>query len=111
MIVTKDNPFGQVVSISGMNMIVEINKDLLQRNLEQHIRVQQSITKLFVGTVGDIFLIGDPNTSDYIHYGIFEEVKLVSEFEEAHVNQHTPVNTQSNHKAVAIVKVIGYQDK
>lgn len=111
MIDTKDNPFGQVVSISGMNMIVEINKDLLQRNLEQHIRVQQSIIKLFVGTVGDIFLIGDPNTSDYIHYGIFEEVKLVSEFEEAHVAQHTPANTQSNHKAVAIVKVIGYQDK
>ena len=46
MIDTKDNPFGQVVSISGMNMIVEINKDLLQRNLEQHIRVQQSIIKL-----------------------------------------------------------------
>ncbi|MCR8868350.1 ATP-binding protein [Peribacillus frigoritolerans] len=110
MIVTQENPFGQVVSISGMNMVIEINKSLLQRSLEQKITIGQEVVKLFVGTVGDIFLIGDP-TSNNFHYGIFEEVKLVSEFEEVQSIQPIPVNTRNNYKAVAIAKVIGYQDK
>lgn len=85
VIVSKDNPFGQVISISGMNMVIEINKELLQRNLEQQLTYNQEIVKLFVGTVGDIFLIGDP-TSYNIHFGIFEEVKLVSEYEDSQGN-------------------------
>lgn len=110
MIVSKENPFGQVISISGMNIIIEIDKDLLQRNLEQQIIIGGEILKLFVGTVGDIFLIGDP-LSNHIHFGIFEEVKLVSEYEEA---QSLDVSTRTNrdkYKAIAIAKVVGYQDK
>ncbi|MED4400057.1 ATP-binding protein [Metabacillus fastidiosus] len=110
MIVSKDRPFGQVISISGMNMIIEINKDLLQRNLEQQITYNQEVIKLFVGTVGDIFLIGDP-ASNNVHYGIFEEVKLVSEYEEIYNNQPNTVVSTDKYKAIAIAKVIGYQDK
>lgn len=110
MIVTKENPFGQIVSISGTNIVIEINKDILQRNLEQQIVVgSDEIIKLFVGTVGDIFLIGNPSSSNQVHYGIFEEIKLVTEYEE--INSELPVLTNNqNSKAVAVGKVIGYQE-
>lgn len=110
MIVSKENPFGQVVSISGMNIVIEINKELLQRNLEQQITFNKEVVKLFVGTVGDIFLIGDPKSNN-IHFGIFEEVKLVSEYEEVQGSQLSTFSNRDKYKAVAIAKVIGYQDK
>ncbi|UNL85726.1 ATP-binding protein [Priestia koreensis] len=110
MIVSKENPFGQVVSISGINIVIEINKELLQKNLEQQITFNRGVLKLYVGTVGDIFLIGDPTSNDF-HFGIFEEVKLVSEYEEAQSNQASLLSNRDKYKAVAIAKVIGYQDK
>ncbi|MGG3801597.1 ATP-binding protein [Metabacillus fastidiosus] len=110
MIVSNENPFGQVVSISGMNIVIEINKELLQRNLEQQFTFNREIVKLYVGTVGDIFLIGDPSSNNF-HFGIFEEVKLVSEYEEAQGNQPSTFSNRDKYKAVAIAKVIGYQDK
>ncbi|WP_285398459.1 ATP-binding protein [Lysinibacillus sp. fls2-241-R2A-57] len=113
MIASKDNPFGQVISVSGMNLIIELNKDLLQRNLEQQFTNNGEILKMFVGIVGDIFLIGDLESNN-VHYGIFEEVKLVSTFEEI-LNPINGMQEQSSNndknKAVAIAKIIGYQDK
>lgn len=110
MIVSKDNPFGQVVSISGNKILIEIDKKLLERNLEQNMVVGTGVIKLYIGMVGDIFLIGDPNTSNHIHYGIFEEIKLISELEDIENVQSLVVNNKSNNKAVAIARVIGYQD-
>lgn len=113
MIFSKDNSFGQVISISGMNLIIELRKDLLQRNLEQQITFNDEVIKMHVGIVGDIFLIGDLESNN-IHYGIFEEVKLVSSYEDisgdiSGIQERSIVNEKN--KAVAIAKIIGYQDK
>ncbi|MEG7865876.1 hypothetical protein AAHB46_25405 [Bacillus paranthracis] len=52
----QEEHFGQVVSISGMDIIVEMKQELLKSNLEQRIVGDgQTVLKLFVGTVGDIF--------------------------------------------------------
>lgn len=113
MISSENNPFGQVISISGMNLIIELNKELLQRNLEQQIIVDEEVIKMHVGIVGDIFLIGDL-ASNNIHYGIFEEVKLVTSYEDltSNVEQFKePSITNEKNKAIAIAKIIGYQDK
>jgi len=113
MIASKGNEFGQVISVSGMNLIIELNKDLLQKNLEQRFTYNREVIKMFVGIVGDIFLIGDLESNN-IHYGIFEEVKLVSTFEEMlnpiNVMQEQTSKNDKN-KAIAIAKIIGYQDK
>ncbi|MDF9495180.1 ATP-binding protein [Bacillus cereus] len=109
MISAVDKPFGQVVSISGMNIIIEIEKQLLESKLEQEIVVGGDVKKLFVGTVGDIFLIGEPSQSNLMHYAIFEEVRLISEFE----GQQSVIELEGpskNNKAVAVAKIIGYQD-
>ncbi|MGN7238662.1 ATP-binding protein [Priestia megaterium] len=110
MIATKDIPFGQIVSISGTKILIEINKGLLDRNLEQQTIVGNSTVKLYVGVVGDIFLIGDPNISNHVHYGIFEEVKLVSELDDKEDSNLAVLNSKSSNKAVAIARVIGYQE-
>lgn len=113
MISTKGNPFGQVISISGMNLIIELNKELLQRNLEQQIIVGEEVNKMHVGIVGDIFLIGDLDSNN-IHFGIFEEVKLVTSYENptstgGQIEEPSVINERN--KAIAIAKIIGYQDK
>ncbi|WP_338749489.1 ATP-binding protein [Bacillus sp. FJAT-52991] len=113
LISAKDDHFGQVVSISGMNLIIELNKDLLQRNLEQQIIIDGKVVKMHVGIVGDIFLIGDLDSNN-IHFGIFEEVKLVTSYEDVANNQNQFTNqsvSNDKNKAVAIAKIIGYQDK
>ena len=55
------------------------------------------------------FLIGDPAT-DAFHYAIFEEVKLVSEVEDQE-KTGAPYIISSKTKAIAIAKIIGYQDQ
>lgn len=112
LIGAKENPFGQVISISGMNLIIELNKDLLERNLEQQIIVDKKIIKMNVGIVGDIFLIGDLDSNN-IHFGIFEEVKLVTSYEElpsilGQIQESSVANEKN--KAIAIAKIIGYHD-
>lgn len=107
-ILMSEAPFGRITSITGMSISIDIEGELLDRNLEQSKFVPYANTDdgdlltLPIGMVGDIFLIGGPSTSDTIHYGIFEEVKLVS-----------PSETHSTEKpkAVAIAKIIGYQDR
>ncbi|MGG0825155.1 ATP-binding protein [Paenibacillus turicensis] len=96
---TINNPFGKIISVSGMDITIEVDDKLRLNNLEQEIVLSDETVSLYVGTVGDIFVIGGPSTSDSIHYGIFEEVRLVSESEKNHET-----------KAVIIAKVIGYQD-
>jgi DNA helicase HerA-like ATPase len=98
-LMTINHPFGKVVSVSGMDIIIEVDDELRLNNLEQDIVNSGKTINLYVGTVGDIFVLGGPSTSDSIHYGIFEEVRLVSESEKS-----------STTKAVIIAKVIGYQD-
>jgi DNA helicase HerA-like ATPase len=108
-ILMKDQPFGQIVSITGMSVTIEIYQQILGNNLEQEkvVEVGKNI-KLNVGTVGDIFLIGGPSTNNIIHFGIFEEIKLVSSFEQdLHQFQGS---TEPKNKAIAVAKVIGYQD-
>ena len=107
----QEEHFGQVVSISGMDIIVEMKQELLKSNLEQRIVGDgQTVLKLFVGTVGDIFLIGDPAT-DAFHYAIFEEVKLVSEVEDQEKTGAPYIISSKKQKAIAIAKIIGYQDQ
>ena len=98
-LMTVNHPFGKVISVSGMEIIIEIDRNLKISNLEQQIIISGKPKSLYVGTVGDIFVIGGPSTSDSIHYGIFEAVKLISESEK---------NTSS--KAIVVAKVIGYQN-
>ncbi|PJN56366.1 hypothetical protein PAEVO_30890 [Paenibacillus sp. GM2FR] len=108
-ILMKEHPFGQITSITGMSVTIEIYQSVLTDNLEQEkvIEIGENI-KLNVGTVGDIFLLGGPSTHQVMHFGIFEEIKLVSTFEQdPHNNQ---INVEFKNKAIAIAKVIGYQD-
>lgn len=96
---TINNPFGKVISVSGMEIIIEVDNKLKISNLEQELVIDGEHKNLYVGTVGDIFVIGGPSTSDSIHFGIFEEVKLVSESEKLPTS-----------KAIVSAKVIGYQN-
>lgn len=98
-----DKPFGQVTSISGLSISIEIDNQLLENNLEIEVVSGDSPKKNYAGTVGDIFLIGGTSTHDTIHYGLFEEVKLVST-----INAD---GTPGKRKAIIIAKVIGYQNK
>lgn len=93
-------PFGKIISISGIELMITINEDIYKNKLEQKITIGNDVVKLYVGTVGDIFLIGDPELKDIVHYAIFEEVKLV-----------TDINDENKNKAIIVAKVIGYQDK
>lgn len=93
-------PFGRIVSISGIEIMITIDEDIYKNKLEQKITVDGDVIKLYVGTVGDVFLIGDPELKDIVHYAIFEEVKLV-----------TDINDENKNKAIIVAKVIGYQDK
>lgn len=102
-ILMKNAPFGRVISITGMNLHIEIKEELLDRNMEQEVFDGEKLHKLLVGTVGEIFMIGGPSTSDKIHFALFEEVKLVSTVEDATLNRYKT-------KALAVAKVIGYQD-
>ncbi|BCG59085.1 ATP-binding protein [Paenibacillus sp. URB8-2] len=108
-ILMKDHPFGQIVSITGMSVTIEIYQDILANNLEQEkvLEAGKNI-KLNVGTVGDIFLVGGPSTHNIMHFGIFEEIKLVSSFEQDPYGLHR--STEPKNKAIAVAKVIGYQD-
>ena len=103
----KDNPFGQMISVSGLEIVIEINKNLMDGNLEQEIITGDLLEKYNVGIVGDIFAIGGPTTSHKIHFAMFEEIKLVSEIEDENLQLN---NLDRNKKAVAIGKIIGYQD-
>lgn len=93
-------PFGRIMSISGIEIMIGIDENIYKNKLEQKITIGGHVTKLYVGTVGDIFLIGDPELKDIVHYAIFEDVKLV-----------TDINDQNKNKAIIVAKVIGYQDK
>lgn len=93
-------PFGRIMSISGIEVMMTINEDIYKNKLEQKITIGSDVIKLYVGIVGDIFLIGDPELKDIVHYAIFEEVKLV-----------TDINDENKNKAIIVAKVIGYQDK
>ncbi|NFA41737.1 ATP-binding protein [Clostridium botulinum] len=93
-------PFGRIMSISGIEIMITIDEDIYKNKLEQKITIGSDVIKLYVGTVGDIFLIGDPELKDIVHYAIFEEVKLV-----------TDINDENKNKAIIVAKVIGYQDK
>lgn len=93
-------PFGRIMSISGIEIMITIDEDIYKNKLEQKITIGSDVIKLYVGTVGDIFLIGDPELKDIVHYAIFEEVKLV-----------TDINNENKNKAIIVAKVIGYQDK
>lgn len=93
-------PFGRIMSISGIEIMITIDEDIYKNKLEQKITIGSDVIKLYVGTVGDIFLIGDPELKDIVHYSIFEEVKLV-----------TDINDENKNKAIIVAKVIGYQDK
>ncbi len=103
-ILMKDKPFGKITSISGMNITIEIEQKLLDSNLEQEIVIDDDVLKFYIGTVGDLFLIGGPTTDDNIHYGIFEEIRLVTPMEGAQIKRSDSI------KAVISAKVIGYQD-
>ncbi|WP_339218357.1 ATP-binding protein [Paenibacillus sp. FSL H8-0332] len=107
-ILMKDKPFGQIVSITGMSVTIEIYQSVLADNLEQEkvLGIGENI-KLNVGTVGDIFLIGGTSTHQVMHFGIFEEIKLISTFEQDPYNYP---NNEYKNKAIAVAKVIGYQD-
>ncbi|GGG02555.1 ATP-binding protein [Paenibacillus abyssi] len=107
-ILMKGKPFGQIVSITGMSVTIEIYQDVLRDNLEQEkvLEAGKNI-KLNVGTVGDIFLIGGPSTHNVIHFGIFEEIKLVSSFEQD--PNSIQMSFEPRNKALAVAKVIGYQ--
>lgn len=102
-------PFGQVISISGMNIVIKVN-GTYQKDLEQEING----TTFSIGTVGEIFMIGGPTTDDKIHYGIFDEVKLVSnyiDFTNPIINnQSVPSQPADKDSAIIIAKIIGYQD-
>lgn len=100
-ILMKDKSFGKITSISGMDITIDIDQPLLELNLEQEIVENGQCKKFYVGTVGDIFLIGGPTTEDNIHYGIFEEIKLVTSMDS---------EKNTNTKAIISAKVIGYQD-
>lgn len=104
-----DSPFGKIKSVTGINVVIELNDDLVASNLEQEKLKPggQGTEKLYVGTVGDVFLMGGPDTNDIIHYGIFEEIKLVSVVEE---DCNQPASNKDKNKAVVVAKVIGYQD-
>jgi len=100
-------PFGQIISISGMNIVIKVNKDYTEK-LEQ-----EADNKTYsIGTVGEIFMVGGPTIDDKIHYGIFDEVKLVSNF----VDFSNPTTNQDlipltdKDSAVIVAKIIGYQD-
>ncbi|GEM_PF-4718187 len=99
--------FGQIISISGMNIVIKVNKDYIEK-LEQ-----EADNKTYsIGTVGEIFMIGGPTIDDKIHYGIFDEVKLVSnfvDFSNPTTNQDTTQLTDKD-SAVIVAKIIGYQD-
>lgn len=98
-ILMKKKPFGKIISISGIEVTIDIDEEIYTRKLEQNITIEGHVEKLFVGTVGDIFLIGDPELKDTVHYAMFEEVKLVSD-------ERNPTKD----KAIITAKVIGYQD-
>jgi uncharacterized protein len=96
-------PIGQIISISGLNVSIEIKQEYLDRSLEIEEIIKGNTKKFFIGTVGEIFMIGGPTTEDVIHYAIFDEIKLVSEIDSVTI-------TTPKRKAIAIAKVIGYQD-
>ncbi|MNW40211.1 hypothetical protein D3C74_173190 [compost metagenome] len=108
-ILMKGQPFGQIVSITGMNVTIEIYQTVLANNLEQErvLGIGENI-KLNVGTVGDIFLIGGPSTYHVMHFGIFEEIKLVSTFEQ---DVSLQGNLEIKNKAIIVAKVVGYQNQ
>jgi len=95
----KDKAFGSVISISGLNITIAVFDEFLISNLEIDIVKNDGTKKFYIGTVGDIFLIGGPTTHDAIHYGMFEEVKLVPDEKDL-----------SKNKALITAKVIGYQN-
>lgn len=98
-------PFGQIISISGMNIVIKVKKNYIEK-LEQ-----EADNKTYsIGTVGEIFMIGGPTIDDKIHYGIFDEVKLVSnfvDFSNPTTNQYTMQLTDKD-SAVIVAKIIGY---
>ena len=102
----RNNPFGQMVSVSGLQIIVEIKPELMEVNLEQEIVIEDDLQKYNVGIVGDIFAIGGPTTNHKTHFAMFEEVKLVSDIEE----EASFSTDETKRKAVAIGKIVGYQD-
>ncbi len=108
----KSKPFGQIISISGMSVIIEVSSDpqmVDQTKLIQEEVIGGNTHKFHVGNVGGIFMIGGPSTSDDIHYAMFEEVKLITQFE-AEANQ--PIGAlNEKRKAIVSAKVIGYQDR
>lgn len=111
----KDEPFGQIISITGMEIVIEIKDKILERGLlQESLDDESNLIKLYVGTVGDVFLIGSPSTSGTIHYGIFEEIKLVSTIEdedELKTGQPPEFKKENKKKAIIVAKVIGYQDE
>ncbi len=104
----KDFPFGQIISITGIEILIEVSAQVLQGNLEQSIVVRPGANlTLPVGIVGDIFVVGGTNTHNTkLHYAIFEEIKLVSTVDIG----NNGVSTERN-KAIATAKLIGYQDR
>lgn len=113
-----DEPFGQVVSISGMNITVRIRDKVLKDGL-QILDVKDDEGKLknfFVGSVGDIFVVGDDSTNGRIHFAIFEEIRLATTFDPRDQTQDAqdlslfPNPEEDGNSAVARAKVIGYQD-
>jgi len=105
-LVMKNLPFGHVVSITGLEITIEISSQTLLNSLEQSIVVGPGDTlTLPVGLVGDIFVIGEASSSHTLHYGIFEEIKLVSSFELG-----IDGTSIEKSKAIAIAKIIGYQE-
>ncbi len=111
--------FGQVIAISGMNITIRIKESILKDGLKVwgDDPITNTHQSYFVGSVGDIFAVGDSSTRGRIHYAIFEEIRLASTFDPRDDEDgagdyiRLPASEEENSSAVARAKVIGYQDR